>query len=435
MAELYTSFEIPNEVFHYRGACKVPTPDRVQDQHRADLFTGTSKDALDRLCHLYQDLECEYHLIQAGPKLKSRPDVPGLTPSGFTKWLTTSIFAYPDQEARRLANVIARLPVNADGPLVDGKPERLPKQLSRHLFPEMHDEHARKLFSLAVRDFFRLEVTPPSPRPSSRLERAKTEMPRSSRERSSDRRSSDTKERSEKIRSERSSDRRSSDKRDKSRHRDDSSRRRSVAVFPSRHGDDDRERRSSSSYKTRGQDDRRSSDRGDRRVEPSRSTRANSDANRRSSVYGNPHAPISGSSVSPQPRSWSTSGPNMQNQGGAYPRPTSPTSPVFLTPTSSFSSQGGGGQFEINSGRGRDRRPSDAERRYSPRGSTDEVPRTTPSAVDMRRRPSMADRSANRRSFAMPSEIGPGPTWDEYLRTASSTPKSATFERANSYHS
>ena len=55
------------------------------------------------------------------------PFIPGLTAVGFAHWMTKWIIAYPDQEASRLAKVVISMPIDADGPPVDGKPERLPK--------------------------------------------------------------------------------------------------------------------------------------------------------------------------------------------------------------------------------------------------------------------------------------------------------------------
>jgi len=44
--------------------------------------------------------------------------------------------------------------VNADGEMVDGKPERLPKQISRHLLPEKEDKTSKKLIESAILNFF-----------------------------------------------------------------------------------------------------------------------------------------------------------------------------------------------------------------------------------------------------------------------------------------
>ncbi|KAL2882493.1 hypothetical protein SGCOL_002233 [Colletotrichum sp. CLE4] len=119
-----------------------------------------SKDALERIEFLYQDLDCQYHLVQAAPR--SQPNIPGLTPAGFAKWMISSILAYPDPEARRLHAIMSALPINADGPLLNGKPERLPRQLSRHLFPETPDKKVRKIVDEAMWDCLE-DVAPPLP--------------------------------------------------------------------------------------------------------------------------------------------------------------------------------------------------------------------------------------------------------------------------------
>ncbi|GJD01804.1 hypothetical protein ColKHC_10629 [Colletotrichum higginsianum] len=143
MLALYSKYRIEPEKFEYEV-----------------IFRSRSDDALKRIEFLYQDLDCQYHLVQAAPR--SHPHVPGLTPVGFAKWMISNILAYPDPEARRLHAVMSALPVNADGPLLDGKPERLPRQLSRHLFPESHDRKLRKILDEAVWDCLE-DVAPPLP--------------------------------------------------------------------------------------------------------------------------------------------------------------------------------------------------------------------------------------------------------------------------------
>lgn len=106
------------------------------------MFDSNHRKDFVSLEWLYQDLQCSYHLVQGRPN--STPRVPALTPSGFEDWMVRMVQAFPDQEARRLSYIVAELPIAADGPLLDGKAERLPKQLSRHLLPasrhrEVHD--------------------------------------------------------------------------------------------------------------------------------------------------------------------------------------------------------------------------------------------------------------------------------------------------------
>uniref|UniRef100_A0A4E9EB05 DUF7514 domain-containing protein n=1 Tax=Gibberella zeae TaxID=5518 RepID=A0A4E9EB05_GIBZA len=97
------------------------------------IFDCRPHGALDNLETLYQHLRCENHLVQRRPG--GMPHIPSLTPAGFERWMTCQIQTFPEQEARRLNLIMADLPIIADGSFEDGKPERLPKQLSRHLLP------------------------------------------------------------------------------------------------------------------------------------------------------------------------------------------------------------------------------------------------------------------------------------------------------------
>lgn len=98
------------------------------------------------LADIYQDLACEYHLIQKDDS--SKPSIPALTPTGFAKWIATGVMAYPDAEASRLTWIFSELPVSADGTA-----ERLPKQLPRHLLPDKSDKKLRRLLDDCLRDF------------------------------------------------------------------------------------------------------------------------------------------------------------------------------------------------------------------------------------------------------------------------------------------
>lgn len=84
------------------------------------------------------------------------PHIPSLTPAGFERWMVCQIQTFPDQEAKRLNRVIADLPITADGPLVDGKPERLPKQLSRHLLPADRQRETHDLVVNAISDWIKM---------------------------------------------------------------------------------------------------------------------------------------------------------------------------------------------------------------------------------------------------------------------------------------
>lgn len=114
------------------------------------LFRARSKDFNGALESLYEDLGCQYFLVQADDR--SRHSVPALTPQGFMQWLITMIQAYPDEEAKRLDKVVSALPIEADS-LLDGKPERLPKQISRYLLPTESIRKTKRLVDEAMNDF------------------------------------------------------------------------------------------------------------------------------------------------------------------------------------------------------------------------------------------------------------------------------------------
>ncbi|KAH8587212.1 hypothetical protein B0O99DRAFT_694743 [Bisporella sp. PMI_857] len=116
-------------------------------QHYASIFKVQSNEKISRL---YQDLVCEHHLVQDATFV---PIVPALTPVGFARWMSPHIMAYPDQEAKRLEKAVLDLPIDADG-LTEGKVERLPKQISRHLLPEKEDRGPKTLIETVVANFF-----------------------------------------------------------------------------------------------------------------------------------------------------------------------------------------------------------------------------------------------------------------------------------------
>ncbi|KAH7351084.1 hypothetical protein BKA65DRAFT_250777 [Rhexocercosporidium sp. MPI-PUGE-AT-0058] len=112
------------------------------------IFRAQSNEHISRL---YQDLGCQHHLVQEDSH--SAPIIPALTPVGFAHWMTINILAYPEEESERLGKVVVSMPIDADGDLVDGKPERLPKQISRHLLPDREDRSSRKLLDTAIENF------------------------------------------------------------------------------------------------------------------------------------------------------------------------------------------------------------------------------------------------------------------------------------------
>lgn len=61
--------------------------------------------------------------------------------------------AYPHEEWTRLESIVLAMPINADGSLIDGKPERLPKQISRHLLPDREHANSKALLDSAIQNF------------------------------------------------------------------------------------------------------------------------------------------------------------------------------------------------------------------------------------------------------------------------------------------
>ncbi|CAG8983974.1 hypothetical protein HYALB_00008835 [Hymenoscyphus albidus] len=108
--------------------------------------------ANEQISQLYRDIGCQHHLVQ--DDFRNEPTIPALTPLGFAHFMTVIILAYPGVEWKRLEMVVKDLPIDADGAMVDGKPERLPKQISRHLLPEGEDSDSRKMLDDAVRYFY-----------------------------------------------------------------------------------------------------------------------------------------------------------------------------------------------------------------------------------------------------------------------------------------
>ena len=107
---------------------------------------------------LYLKLQCDYHLVQTpGARPSRAASVPALTPQGFAHWSTLILGAFPDNEARRLQDIVADLPLEAV-PQGQGhgqgrdrgwgmrRPrERLPRRISRCLFPDQANPETLRL--------------------------------------------------------------------------------------------------------------------------------------------------------------------------------------------------------------------------------------------------------------------------------------------------
>ena len=114
---------------------------------------------------MYRDLECQHHLVQE--KYDERPDIPGLTPVGFERWVTLLIQAHPDEEFGRLQKAVLDMPICNP----DDRKERFPKELSRRLFPGHEDRKIRERLEDSISEHAAIELPrrpsreePPPPR-------------------------------------------------------------------------------------------------------------------------------------------------------------------------------------------------------------------------------------------------------------------------------
>ena len=117
------------------------------------------------ISRMYRDLECQHHLVQE--RFDERPDIPGLTPVGFEKWVTWLIQAHPDEEFARLQKAVLDMPICNP----DDRKERFPKELSRRLFPGHEDRKIREKLEDSISEHAAIDLPrrptreePPPPR-------------------------------------------------------------------------------------------------------------------------------------------------------------------------------------------------------------------------------------------------------------------------------
>ncbi|KAL8689665.1 MAG: hypothetical protein Q9218_004712 [Villophora microphyllina] len=130
MVQFYQDVKVPNELYPWSTQPLID-PAVFDDEHSS-------------ISRLYRDLECQHHLVQE--HLDERPDIPGLTPVGFQKWVTLLIQAHPNEEFERLQKAVLAMPINNP----DEKKERFPKELSRRLFPGSGCSQTRERIEKAI---------------------------------------------------------------------------------------------------------------------------------------------------------------------------------------------------------------------------------------------------------------------------------------------
>ena len=101
---------------------------------------------------MYRELSCQHHLIQE--RCDERPDIPGLTPVGFERWVTLLIQAHPNEEYERLQKAVLDMPINNP----DDTKERFPKEISRRLFPGSSDLRIREDLEQAISEHANIDL-------------------------------------------------------------------------------------------------------------------------------------------------------------------------------------------------------------------------------------------------------------------------------------
>ncbi|KAI9741242.1 MAG: hypothetical protein M1834_002958 [Cirrosporium novae-zelandiae] len=146
----------------------VVTPSKLQKYYQQTRLSSEQypwQDVFDdhssSISRMFRELECSHHLIQERPS--ERPDIPGLTPVGFERWVTLLIQAYPEQEYERLTKAVLDMPISNP----DDKKERFPKEISKRLFPTGPDHEVRARIKHAIDEHANLEsMTTPMPTPT-----------------------------------------------------------------------------------------------------------------------------------------------------------------------------------------------------------------------------------------------------------------------------
>ncbi|KAL9044311.1 MAG: hypothetical protein Q9214_002542, partial [Letrouitia sp. 1 TL-2023] len=134
----------PNKMIKYYQDVKLPT----------ELYPWSTvfDDEHSSISRMYRDLECQHHLVQE--RYHERPDIPGLTPIGFERWVTILIQAHPEEEYKRLQKAVLDMPISNP----DDRKERFPKEISRRLFPGSGDEQVLGRLETAIREHANVDL-------------------------------------------------------------------------------------------------------------------------------------------------------------------------------------------------------------------------------------------------------------------------------------
>ena len=95
MVRYYENIKLTNE--SQSRSSIFPMPIKVSCRWHDALSIFNEHSSVSRM---YRNLGCQHHLIQEPDD--QRPNIPGLTPLGFERWVTLLIRAHPGDEYRRL---------------------------------------------------------------------------------------------------------------------------------------------------------------------------------------------------------------------------------------------------------------------------------------------------------------------------------------------
>ncbi|KAK2731458.1 hypothetical protein FQN55_004674 [Onygenales sp. PD_40] len=155
----------------------VITPAKMQKYYADTRVQGDTypwQDIFDddksNLSRLYRKLKAEHHLVQDVGSFGERPDIPGLTPRGFERWVTLLIQTNPDQEYERIRRTVREMPISNP----DDKKERFPKDITRRLFPHVGDQHTKLFVEDAIVTDCNVDLSIPTSFPAETQQQPRT---------------------------------------------------------------------------------------------------------------------------------------------------------------------------------------------------------------------------------------------------------------------
>lgn len=105
MVRYYEIVKLKNELYPWSSAF----PHAVKYTIPLTYCLAVS-DEHSSVSRMYRDLKCQHHLVQ---ELNGqRPNIPGLAPVGFDRWMTLFVKAYPEEMYKRLQKAVPDMPIS-----------------------------------------------------------------------------------------------------------------------------------------------------------------------------------------------------------------------------------------------------------------------------------------------------------------------------------